>query len=343
MSELSRPPEYFLDNLKRLGRMVRDAVLRSRKVNAGSFAGAVVRQTSADTIYQLDTHVEPVLERFCEDWSHEIPLVLVAEGIEGGFREGMKVFPKTATPADAAIRLLVDPIDGTRGLMYDKRSAWVLAGVAPNNLDATRLADIEVAVQVEVPTSKQHVSDVLWAVRGKGAHGARFDLQSNQNTPIRIAPSTAADLAHGFASVSSFFPGTTQLAAELMELIVARSLGAAEGGKALVFNDQYISTGGQFYELIVGHDRFNCDLRPLFYRALNMAPGLCVHPYDVATALIAQESGVVLTDGLGGTLDGPLDTDTPLSWAGFANEPIRFMIEPLIEEYLAAKGVRRAE
>jgi hypothetical protein len=33
----------------------------------------------------------------------------------------------------AATRLvrIIDPIDGTRGLMYDKRSAWILAAVAP--------------------------------------------------------------------------------------------------------------------------------------------------------------------------------------------------------------------
>ena len=50
----------------------------------------------------------------------------------------------------------------------------------------------------------------------------------------------------------------------------------------MVFDDQYICTGGQFYELIVGHDRFIADLRPLFYQILHQPPGLCCHPYDYA-------------------------------------------------------------
>ena len=33
--------------------------------------------------------------------------------------------------AQTCLKLIVDPIDGTRSLMYDKRSAWVLAAVAP--------------------------------------------------------------------------------------------------------------------------------------------------------------------------------------------------------------------
>ena len=31
------------------------------------------------------------------------------------------------------------------------------------------LADIELAVQTEIPLVKQHLSDELWAVRGQGA------------------------------------------------------------------------------------------------------------------------------------------------------------------------------
>src|SRR5205823_11206737 len=130
-----------------------------------------------------------------------------------------------------------------------------------------------------------------------------------------LSPSRADTLAHGFATISNFFPGTKVLASELMEHLVLELLGPADVTKATVFDDQYISTGGQFYELIVGHDRFNADLRPLFYKMQNQPPGLCCHPYDCATCLIAHEAGVVLTDALGGSLDGPLDTISGLSWA----------------------------
>ena len=60
---------------------------------------------------------------------------------------------KGSREADALIRLIVDPIDGTRGIMYDKRPAWTLAAVAPNRGPHTGLRDCEVSVMIELPTS----------------------------------------------------------------------------------------------------------------------------------------------------------------------------------------------
>jgi hypothetical protein len=185
----------------------------------------------------------------------------------------------------------------------------------------------------ELPTSKMGQADVLWASKGRGAHGHRFDLRTRQTTPLTFRPSQADNIAHGFAMVSNFFPGTKLLASELMERIVRDLIGPADVTRAMVFEDQYISSGGQFYELIVGHDRFNADLRPLFYRCHRGPEGLSVHPYDVATWLIAEEAGVILTDGLGGPLDGPLDVTTSLSWAGFANQKLHDRIQPLLREF----------
>src|SRR5439155_1270609 len=94
--------------------------------------------------------------------AREEPLCLVAEGLPGD----SVVLPPDARETDCRWRLLVDPIDGTRGLMYQKRSAWILTGVAPNRGTATRLRDIVLAVQTEIPLVKQHLSDQLWALRG---------------------------------------------------------------------------------------------------------------------------------------------------------------------------------
>jgi hypothetical protein len=210
--------------------------------------------------------------------------------------------------------------------------------VAPNRGAQTRLSDIEVAVQVELPTSKQGVSDVLWGVKGGGAHGVRETLRGGGgevagSEGLVIRPSRAETIAHGFASVSNFFPGTKELASRLMERIVDACLppeGRDASGLGIVFDDQYISTGGQFYELMMGHDRFIADLRPYFYRARGVPVSLCVHPYDVATALIAREAGVEITDGMGGELEGPLDIETPLAFAAFGNKVLRGQIEPVM-------------
>ena len=90
--------------------------------------------------------------------------------------------------------------------------------------------------------------------------------------------------------------------------------------------------------MIVGHDRFNADVRPLLYEIQNQPPGLCCHPYDCATWLIAEEAGVILTDALGAPLDGPLDVTTGLSWAGYANAGLRETIEPVLVEFLKRRG-----
>jgi hypothetical protein len=331
-------PQGVLDRLLEFQRAVRDVIIRSRETGSGA-AGLheVTRSSSADTIYRIDAAVDPILEAFCEQWGKTTPLVLVAEGLEDehGKEVEHRVFPHGTREADAVIRVIVDPIDGTRGIMYDKRAAWSLAGVAPNNGPATRLRDIEVAVMTELPTSKMGRADVLWAIKGCGAKGVRADLRTGETTDLPLRPSQAVGIDHGFATVSNFFPGTKVLASELMEHLARNLIGAADVTRATVFDDQYISTGGQFYELIVGHDRFNADLRPAFYRMQGQPEGLCCHPYDCATMLVAEEAGVVISDEKGKPLDGPLDTTTGLSWAAYANASLRTRMEPLVLEFLA--------
>ena len=68
-------------------------------------------------------------------------------------------------------KCILDPIDGTRNLMYDKRSAWILTGLAEQRGKRTSLGDIEVAVMTELPTSKQWRADQISAIRGKGSRG----------------------------------------------------------------------------------------------------------------------------------------------------------------------------
>ena len=328
------PPQKVVDRLKEFQRAVRDVIIGSRK---GASLHAVTRHSAADTIYEIDTAVEPLLEEFCREWAKTTPLVLIAEGVENESGvEGVKTFPEGLPEERAEIRVLVDPIDGTRGIMYDKRAAWALAGVAPNTGQPGKISDIDVAVMTELPTSKMGFGDVLWAVKGQGASGARVDLSNGSARPLDISPSRSTTIEHGFATISNFFPGTKVLASELMEHIVRNLVGEADVTRATVFDDQYISTGGQFYELIIGHDRFNADLRPTFYRLQGQPEGLCCHPYDCATLLVAREAGVIITDESGGELDGPLDVTTGLSWVGYANDALRRQIEPLIQSFLAA-------
>ena len=120
------------------------------------------------------------------------------------------------------------------------------------------------------------------------------------------------------------------------------ALGPNVPGKAHCFEDQYASTAGQLYELTAGHDRFVADLRPLM-RPLLAARGLprplTCHPYDICTALIAEESVVIVTDPYGGTLDAPLNVEAEVAWAGYASGHIRAQIEPLLQTALRRRGL----
>lgn len=315
-------------------REIRDVIIRA---HGESDLHATAKSHAADTIYRIDAFVEPILDKHCREWSRNAPLILIAEGIEdeNGI-EGARIYPQGAKERDAAVRLIVDPIDGTRGIMYDKRSAWSLAGVAPNSGPGTRLRDIELAVMTELPTTKAGFADVLWATKGGGAQGTREALYPSLAPPaakLQISPSRAKDLLHGFGMIVDFFPGTKAISGEMMEFIARNLIGTADVTRPTVFEDQYISTGGQFYEMIVGHDRFIADLRPIFYQMQKQPEGLCCHPYDCAAMLIAEEAGVIITDGRGGELDGPLDCTTGLSWAAFANEDLQKAIEPLMLQF----------
>jgi fructose-1,6-bisphosphatase/inositol monophosphatase family enzyme len=332
-------PAALLPALRRLHTRIRHAVIEACEGAESEELARVAREEEGDTIYAVDRIGEDqLLGFFEEELAREAPLVLIAEGLAGG----EVVLPRGAPEQAALWRIIVDPIDGTRGLMYQKRSAWILTGVAPNRGPDTSLADIVAAVQTEIPLRKQHLSDELWAIRGQGASAERRDRLSGRVRPLRLQPSRAAGIAHGFAMLARFFPGAREELAAIDEEIVLGALGPVQPGKAHCFEDQYISTGGQLYELMAGHDRFVADLRPTMERTLarrGLALGICCHPYDLCTELIAREAGVIVTDEHGGPLHAPLRVDPDVSWVGYANPEIRAQIEPLLQAALRKRGL----
>jgi fructose-1,6-bisphosphatase/inositol monophosphatase family enzyme len=332
-----REPRALLQPLLDLHARVRDGIVAATERQPIAALARVDRDEAGDTIYAIDVVAEAVLASFAERLAREHSFVLVAEGLEGGRR----CYPEGREEGSVDWRIIVDPIDGTRGLMYQKRSAWVLTAVAPNCGPATALRDVVLAVQTEVPLVKQHLSDQLWALRGEGVEARRFNRLTGESIPIRLRPSTATTIRHGYASVARFFPGARDELAAVDEAIVLGALGAPAPGKAHCFEDQYASTGGQLYELVAGHDRFVADLRPLLRRALadkGFPPPLTCHPYDICTALIAEQSGVIVTDASGQALDVPLDVESEVAWAGYANPSIRAEVEPRLQEALRVRN-----
>ncbi len=343
----------WVDRLTRLGHDVRTQIIRQR---GASGLDRPVAFEGGDTIYEIDKRVEPIILEHAERWAAELgPISLVAEGIN---EHGELDLGGPPADGSARWRVLIDPIDGTRNIMYDKRSAWFLGAVAPESPDRgpATLADIIASVMMELPTSKANRVDDLSAVlsdeNSREAVGVRSTLDDSGavlgQSPLALVPSSAESLRHGWGQVANFFPGTKALAADLMERIATGTLGAVKAGEGLIFDDQYLTTGGQLVELICGRDRFCCDLRPLMFEIVRQsggvaAEGLCCHPYDMAGLLVARQAGVIVTDGFGRALDAPFGVDQGVHWIGYANESLRAAIEPIIQEWLRAHGVGPAD
>ena len=330
----------LLAAIRRIHERVRDAVIEEcERTSFESLAEVSDDESEGDTIYAVDRISEDVLVGLFErEIASRSPIVLIAEGIEGG----ELVLPRGTPESEARWRIVVDPIDGTRELMYQKRSAWVLTGVARNRGSKTSLDEIEVAVQTEIPVVKQHLSDVLWAIRGEGAHAERSNRTTGERHSLQLRPSQAKTIRHGFAMIARFFPGAREELAAIDEEIVRGALGPVERGKAHCFEDQYLSSGGQLYELMMGHYRFVADLRPLMEKVLErqgLSLGICCHPYDLCTELIAREAGVIVTDVYGQPLRTPLRIEAEIAWAGYANEAIRTQIEPLLQDALRRRNL----
>jgi fructose-1,6-bisphosphatase/inositol monophosphatase family enzyme len=287
--------------LCQLGEHLRALVIGARGIDMAAVEG----ETAADTIYAIDKVADDALLRWFE--IHWPDVEVVSEGLDDAVLVGR----------DPEWTVIVDTIDGTRGLMYDKRATWCLAAAAPRG---GRLRDVVTAAMTELPTAKQGAADQLSGVRGRGIVGERIDLRDGRRSPLIVRPSAATDLEHGWSGIAKFFvPGKvalTEIEAELFDRLVARE-------------DEYVSSGGQLHELITGRDRFVADLRPLV-----VPDALACHPYDLCTVMLLEEAGGVVTDPWGDALDAPLDTTTSVAWVGYANHDLASRIGPVLADVL---------
>lgn len=326
---MSSQPEIFRELLCDLGLFIRDRLLAGRKSRAD--LTAVAAQTAADTIYAIDKISEAaIVEWFETRWPMAEPVEVVMEGLD---EEGL-CFPRGTLPAQTRWKCLLDPIDGTRCLMYDKRSAWVLGGIASQRGKETPLSEIVVAAMTELPTSKQWRADQISAVRGRGLRAESVNVLDGTASALDLQPSRAADFRHGFSWMAKYFPEGRTLTAQIEERLWDELVGIGREASPVIFDDQYICTGGAFYELLAGHDRLVGDLRPLVYARLDLDASLVCHPYDVCTALLLEEAGVVYEHPLGGFPDAPMDTTSGLAWVAYANPALAAVARPVLQNIL---------
>jgi len=309
------------------------ATLIAARSREGARFARVAAVTPEDTIFHVDKISEAAILRWMEDhWPRGWPVELVMEGLEPG-----TTFP-AGTPVTLTLwKLILDPIDGTRCLMYDKRSAWSLAGLAHQRGRRTHLGNIFVAAMTELPTAKAGAADQFSVVRGGRLRATRRDLRTGEIKKWTPRPSVAVDCDHGFASLVKFFPEGKTLTAKVEEALWRELALLGLQGGARVFDDQYISTGGQLYEILVGHDRMVADLRPLLLARAGAPAALCCHPYDICTALLLESAGGLVETPDGKPLRAVLDTTSPVAWVGYANAALAAQFRPVWQGLL--KGI----
>ncbi|MGH8046518.1 MAG: inositol monophosphatase [Chthoniobacterales bacterium] len=324
--------EKFRVLLCRLGDAIRDAVIAGRARQTIAQLSEVAHESAADTIYAVDKlSEEAILAWFHEHWPADEPVELIFEGID---ERHAPCFPAGTDAADTKWKCILDPIDGTRGLMVDKRPAWALAGLAPQLGEITSLSDIRVAAMTEIPLTKQWRADQISAVQGRGVTAESLNVLDGTRAPLDLRPSQATDFRHGFASFAKYFPEGRTLTAQIEEHVWDELIGLGATSSPTIFDDQYISVGGAHYELLAGHDRFVGDIRPLVHRVLDLDSTIVCHPYDCAAALVLVEAGIVYESPDGGFPDAPLDTTSPVAWYAFANETLAKKLRPVLRKTL---------
>jgi hypothetical protein len=322
--------DALLEAMVALGRRVRDRVR-----GTGSGAGrALARPAGAgfsDVQYGLDLEAERGIEEDARALFAPLGgVALLSEGSPDG--------RAVATGPEAEHVLLVDPIDGTRGLMRGKRSAFFLAGLGPRR--AGTLRELTHAVMVEIPPPRGAWSDVL-AVRAGGALLAQTEgLLTEEVRAFVPEPDSGRDLRHGFATFARFTGGAQEAIGRLADRFFARLHPDDPGAWSAIFEDQYICNGGQMHALACGQDLLVADLRPLL-RDVSGGPLLSSHPYDHAAWRVAAAAGVVLEDPWGAPLDAPLNLDHPVAWVGYASEALAERLRPELQATLREAGLSR--
>jgi len=330
---------------QRLGALI-DAIriaTRARLASEESFRGLspaaeVVGAGAGDVTYGIDLESERVVTRWLEECAREGPLSVFTEDI-GWRHAGPDGDGWTELDGfdHGGLRIAIDPIDGTRPLLGDLRSAWTSIAVCPPGEEEPRASDVTYGLLGELPSSMTESWRVLSAQRGAGATLERHTFASTSeaiHTPLVTDEDDRSD--HGVFSFFRFTPHQRPRIAQVEADFFAR-IAAGEGADLMhCYDDQYVCNVGQLVHLATGSYRMIADLRAHLVSP-DDAPVVTSKPYDLAAALlVAREAGCVVTAPDGSELDFPLDATTPVSFVGWANAPTAARLAPHLTAALSS-------
>lgn len=320
-------------------RHTRDALLGAVQQGDLSPLARTAAQGAGDVTFGLDLPSESWIARWSEETARREPLSVLTE--DRGWRHlgpgsGGRVRELPGFDHGGP-RIAFDPVDGTRNLMFDLRSAWTVVSFAAAGAHAPRFRDLAGGLVSELPTSRARSFRVLEAGRGGPCRIVERALADGALLSAgQLVADGSARADHGYFPFFRYDPRLRPHLAALEAAFFAR-LEAHEGADLRsVWDDQYISNAGQLVLLAQGTYRMVVDARALVGRRAQL-PTVTTKPYDVAGALLcAHAAGAVVTRADGSALDFPIDATTPLDMAGYANAATRARLEPHWLAVLAA-------
>ena len=296
----------------------------ARAYECGELASVAraVRQGAGDVTYAIDDVTEHVVDWWLERMASETPLSLLTE--DTGWRhfgpDGHGGARELAGFDHGGPRIALDPIDGTRNLIADLRSAWTVVSYAPPGATQPRLGDVTLGIVSEIPDTRAAQWRSLAAERGAGCG---IELRTLENDALVAQRELRADgdarADHGYFAFFRYAPDQRPALARIEAAFFERLRVHAGAELRHVFDDQYISNAGQLTLLSLGTYRMIADLRGWLARRTG-AVTITSHPYDVAGAILcAREAGCVVSGPHGAELDFPIDVTTPVDFIGWAN------------------------
>jgi hypothetical protein len=314
----------LLELSDRLRIVSRTALLRAIESGTLDRMARPVGRGAGDVTFGIDVPAERELDRWLLQMARQEPLSLLTE--DAGWRHfgpGKRGKPVELRGFDhGGPRICVDPIDGTRVLMTDLRSAWSVIALAGPGKERPRLSDTVIGVVSEIPDSRAAKWRRLSAWRGGGCRYEERRMADGRLLDGRALSSGRDDRAdHGFFPFFRYAADQRPAIAAIEAAFFARLADREGADVRSCYDDQYTSNGGQLALLALGRYRMIADLRAWDAGRRGRA-SVTSKPYDISGAVLcAREAGCVLEAPGGGVLDFPLDAETPVSFVGWVNAP----------------------
>lgn len=310
--------------------LTRAALCAAERDGTGAALARPHSQGLGDVTFGLDLPSEERIGVWLDEVARREPISLLTE--DSGWRhrgpDGRGGVRELLGFDHGGPHIAIDPVDGTRNLMADLRSAWTVVAFAPGGALPPRLSGCTGGIVSELPGTlaarfRRLVSD------GCTCQLELSELASGALVSARELCADSDDRPdHGYFPFFRYEPAQRPAIARLEADFFARLVRDEGADARSLYDDQYISSAGQLVLLALGRYRMLIDPRELVRRKLGQ-PGVTSKPYDLAGAVVcARAAGVIVTAAEGGELDFPIDATTPVGYAGYANAATQRRLEP---------------